>query len=289
MAGNDGQVANAPAGFWKIRHAVIGLGVVALIVLLVGRGCSGESEDETASSASGDKAVPKQAIVVQIPGSQWPGQHYAPAQPPYPSTGYPQQQPAYGVPAQPYGQQQPAYGVPAQPYAQQQPAYGVPVQPYTQQQPSYGVPAQPGYSAPAANNPWTMQQQAPAYGYGGQYLPVQPQQGMQQAPQWGRPQREQPVYTQPPGTLQYRPLDEQSSAAQQSRPAQPVVRGGWPSAPYDHLSGSSFGATPGGWSGYPYSGGYPGYYGGVPYALPGGYTGWPGVTGYPGAGWPLGW
>jgi hypothetical protein len=92
------------------------------------------------------------------------------------------------------------------------------------------------------------------------------------------------VYTQPPGSGQYRPLDEKPRTAQQRRSAAPTTATGWSSAPYDRRSGSSFG---GNGTSQPYSGGSPGYYGGTPYGAPAYGGGWPGGgLGYPGAGYP---
>jgi hypothetical protein len=280
MADNGKQAATQPAGFWKIRHAGMGLGALLLVIVVV-RSCGGDAEDERFEAESGN-AVPRQAIAVKIPAPQWQGQ-YPPAQQQQPAYGYPaqQQQPAYGTPAQ---QQQPAYGYPAQ---QQQPAYGYPAQ---QQQPAYGTPAQqqqqPAYGYPAQQlqqqrqlpatdpgNPWAVQQ--PAYSY-----------GAQQTQQWGQTRRQPPVYSQSPGSGQYRPLDEKPHTAQQRRrSAAPTAATGWPSAaPYDRLSGSSFGGAGGT---YPYTGSYPGYYGGTSYGAPAYGGGWPGGgLGYPGAGWP---
>jgi hypothetical protein len=222
---------------------------------------------------------------VQSPAYGYPQQQQQPAygypQQQQPAYGYPQQQqqqPAYGYPQQ--QQQQPAYGYPQQ--QQQQPAYGYP----QQQQSAYGYSAQPSvaqppqYTATDPQNPWTMQQQ-PAYGYG-----VQP------APRWGEPQRQQPVYAQPPGGSQYRPLDQGlGSNGQQSRtaPAAAPPATVWSAAPYDRRAGTSFGSGTAGASAYPYGTAHPGYYGATPYGVPGGYgTGWPGI-GYPGIGWPMVW
>ena len=249
MADNGKQAATQPAGFWKIRHAGMGLGALLLVIVVV-RSCGGDAEDERFEAESRN-AVPRQAIAVKIPAPQWQGQ-YPPAQ---------QQQPAYGYPAQ--QQQQPAYGYPAQ--QQQQPAYGYPAQQLQQQR---QLPAtEPG-------NPWAVQQ--PAYSYGAQRAP--------QTRQWGQTRRQPPVYTQPPGSGQYRPLDEKPRTAQQRRSAAPATATGWPSAPYDRRSGSSFG---GNGTSYPYSGSSPGYYGGTPYGVPAYGGGWPGGgLGYPGAGYP---
>jgi hypothetical protein len=244
----------------------MGLGALLLVIVVV-RSCGGDAEDERVEAESGD-AIPRTSIAVKIPAPQWQGQ-YPPAQPQaHQAPAYPQQQqPAYGYPAQ--QQQQPAYGYPAQ--QQQQPAYGYPAQ--QQQQPAYGYPAQQlqqQRQLPATDpgNPWAVQQ--PAYSYGAQ--PPQTQ-------QWGQTRRQPPVYSQPPGSGQYRPLDEKSHRAQQSRSAAAVR----PAAPYDRRAGSSFG---GDGSSYPNSGAYPGYYGGTPYggAYGGGWSG--GGLGYPGAGWP---
>jgi hypothetical protein len=277
------EAATQPAGFWKIRHAVMGLGALLLVIVMV-RSCGGDGVDETVEVES-DGAVPRQAIAVKIPPDpQWQGQ-YAPPPQGYQGPAAPQQQqPGYGYPPQ---QQQPGYGYPAQ----QQPGYGYPPQqqpptrgyPAQQQQPGYGYPAQqqpPAYGYPAqqlrqqgqlpsadAGNPWAVQQQ-PAYGYGA-------------PPQWGETQRQPLLYSQPPGSGQYRPLDEKPQTAEQRRSA-PAT--GWTTAPYDRPSGSSFGGNAG--SGYPYAGGYPGYYGGARYGVPGYGTGWSGGPTYPGAGWP---
>ncbi len=315
MTANGGQtIPQQQVGFWKIRHAVIGMAVLGLVTLLVVRGCGGD-EDEPEHEKSGDDA-PRQAVAVQVPAGQWPGQYPA-AQQPYGAPGYPQQQqpayryqqqqPDYGTRQQPaygYQQQQPAYGTQQQPaygYQQQQPAYGTQQQPtygYQQQQPVYGAQQQPAYG---------YQQQQPAYGYAQQgaaqpQYPVTdpnnpwatqlPGYGQQaQAPQWGQTQRQQPVYIiQVPGGSQYRPLDEQSrdSSRSTTAPAAPPV---WTPRPYDRRGGSSFGGNGSGAGAYPYGGAYGGYYG-APYGLgtvPGGYgSGWP-TVGYPGTGWPMIW
>ena len=153
-----------------------------------------------------------------------------------------------------------AYGYPAQQQGQQ-PAYGYPAQQFQQQR---QLPAtDPG-------NPWAVQQ--PTYSYGAQRAP--------QAQQWGQSRSQPPVYSQPPGSGQYRPLDEKSHRSQQSSSSTTsAVR---PAAPYDRRAGSSFGGNEGGAS-YPYSGAYPGYYGGTPYGVPAYGGGWPaGGLGYPG-------
>jgi hypothetical protein len=264
MTANGGQtIPQQQVGFWKIRHAVIGMAVLGLVTLLVVRGCGGD-EDEPEHEKSGDDA-PRQAVAVQVPAGQWPGQYPA-AQQPYGAPGYPQQQ----QPAYRYQQQQPDYGT------RQQPAYG-----YQQQQPAYGYAqqgaAQPQYPVTDPNNPWATQ--LPGYGQ------------QAQAPQWGQTQRQQPVYiNQVPGGSQYRPLDEQSrdSSRSTTAPAAPPV---WTPRPYDRRGGSSFGGNGSGAGAYPYGGAYGGYYG-APYGLgtvPGGYgSGWP-TVGYPGTGWPMIW
>jgi len=266
MTDNDKQTASQAAGFWKIRHAGMGIGAL-LLVIVVMRSCGGDAEDERFESRSGD-GVPRQAIAVKIPAPQWQGQ-YPPVQQQIreaPPAYAQQQQPAYGYPAQ--QQQQPAYGYPTQ--QQQQPAYGYPAQ-QQQQQPAYGYPAQPlqqQRQLPATDpgNPWAVQQ--PAHSYGAQRAP--------QAQQWGQTRRPPPVYSQPPGSGQYRPLDEKPRSAQQQGGSAAAVR---PAAPYDRRSGSSFG---GNGSAYP-SGAYPGYYGGAPYGVPAYGGGWPaGGLGYPG-------
>ena len=240
MTDNGKQSATQAAGFWKLRHAGMGLGAL-LLVIVVMRSCGGDAEDERFKAESGD-AAPRHAIAVKIPAPQWQGQ-YPPAQ----------QVPAY--PTQ--QQQQPAYGYPAQQLQQQQPAYGYPAQ---QRQQQRQLPAtDPG-------NPWAVQQ--PAYSDGAQRAP--------QTRQWGQTRRQPPVYSQPPGSGQYRPLDEKPRRAQQGSSA-PAVR---PAAPYDRRSGSSFGGND---TAHPYSGAYPGYYGGTPYGVPAYGGGWPGGgLAYPG-------
>ncbi len=221
--------APAPAGFWKVRHAVIGLGVLAAVILLMVRGCGDEEPEQQANSGT-DK--PRQAIVVQIPASQWPAPQQALQQPPAPP------QPGYGY-----------------------------VQPQV-------VAPQPQAPVSNGSNPWAVPTR-PRSSYG--------QYGTQQ--QWGQPQRRQPQYAQPSTGSQYRPLEPETTTQAPSAPAVqqpvPVYR---PMAPYDRLSGSSFG-TPG----YPYGGAYPGYYGQGVYGAPGGVygPGWPGVT--PGIGYPGYW
>ena len=249
MTDNGKQTATQSAGFWKIRHAVMGLGTLLLAIVVL-RSCGGDAEDERFEAQSGD-GVPRQAIAVKIPPPQWQGQY-----PPVQQQGQPQ--PGYVYPGQQQGQQ-PAYGYPAQQQGQQ-PAYGYPAQQLQQQR---QLPAtDPG-------NPWAVQQ--PAYSYGAQRAP--------QAQQWGQSRSQPPVYSQPPGSGQYRPLDEKSRRSQQSSSTTSAVR---PAAPYDRRAGSSFGGNGGGAS-YPYSGAYPGYYGGTPYGVPAYGGGWPaGGLGYPG-------
>ncbi|MCO6411847.1 MAG: hypothetical protein J5I92_03800 [Thiogranum sp.] len=305
--GEQHAAAPAPAGFWKIRHAVIAAVVLGLFTLLVVKSCDGDAEDDS-SRGSADKALPRQGIAVQRPEPGWAGQ-YAPAQP-QPGYGYPQQPPGYNVPPQPgYGYpqpQQPAYGGAQQPgygYSQQQqqpayggaqpPAYGYPQSQqqtgygYPQQQPGYSVQPPPAYATVDPDNPWATQQHRP-YGYSAQVAPPA------QQPRWGESQPQQPVYTQLPGAGQYRPLEETQRAPAQSKPAAQVPATVWPAAPYDRRAGSSFGSTDS--SGYPLAGGYPGYYAGAPYGYgapgiwPGRFgAGWPGGAGYPGVGWPMGW
>jgi hypothetical protein len=268
----QGTQANSapPAGFWKLRHAVIGLGVLMLMVILMARGC-GDDEPEKQGKPEGAD-MPRQGVVVQIPASQWPPQQ-APVQTPAPQQpgyGYmPQQQPGYGYAQQQqpgYGytqQQQPGYGY----TQQQQPGYG-----YTQQQPGYGYTQQ----QPAADgsNPWSVQTQ-PAYGYG--------QPGNQQ---WGQQQPQRPQYTQlPPGGSRYRPLESEETHSAPPRPAQQPVQRYYPAAPYDQPGGSSFAAPA-----YPYAGTYPGYYGGAGvYGVPGAGAGYGYLPGYPGSVPALGW
>jgi len=140
------------------------------------------------------------------------------------------------------------------------PAAQVPVQ---SAPPQYIVPRVQQSFAPAPDdsNPWAVRTGPQNYG---QY----------RSQQWGPPEPRRPQYMQPSTGSQYRPLDTESKAGTSRAPvAQQPMQGYWPLAPYDRLSGSSFGA-----SGYPYGGAYPGYYGdpGRVYA-----PGWP-ATGWPG-------
>ncbi|MFQ5644193.1 MAG: hypothetical protein ACE5FQ_10925 [Thiogranum sp.] len=226
MAADNGEQATVQQpGFWKPRHAVIG-GAVLLLLILAVRSCGGDADDaKVAGSESGDE-TPRQAIVVQIPASQWP----------------PQAAPAPGG----------------------QPAYQPPV---------YVQPQAPLPSADSGN-PWAVQRQQPAADAGGRNTGRQAQ-----SRGWGQPQPQRPRYSQPPGTGQYRPLDEQQSrAGSRSAPTvAPPPLPAWPAAPYDRPAGSSFGAN----GASPYAGAYPGYYGAAPYVGPGGYGGrWPGAYGY---------
>ncbi len=246
MTDDGKQTATAttqPAGFWKIRHAVIGFGVLLLVIVAI-RSCGEEAGEEQVEAESED-AKPRQAVVVEIPATP----QGLPQ--PYQQPVYPQQQPAYGYPPQ------------QQPY-QQQPAYGYPSQ------------QQPQFPATSPDNPWAIQQQ-PAYSYGSRPAPS--------AQQWGQTQREQPLYTQPPGTGQYRPLEDsrrahQAGVPQQAAPAQQQLY-----QPYDRRSGSSFGGSNTGTYPGVGAGTYPGYYGGT-YGAPGVPYGWPGSTGYGGVPWP---
>lgn len=104
----------------------------------------------------------------------------------------------------------------------------------------------------ASGNPWAVQTQPREYG---QY----------RSQQWGQPQPRQPRYVQPPAGPQYRPLEPEPTAGTPQAPVAPQpIQGYRTVAPYDRLSGSSFG-TPS----YPYGGAYPGYYGPGPYGAPG--------------------
>lgn len=210
----------APAGFWKPRHAVIGLGALAVLVMLMMRAC-GDDEPQRHSDQA-DK--PRQAIIVQIPASQWPAQ-----QPP-----------------------------PPQPTAPPQTGYG------------YAPAQRPQPPVSTEGNPWAVQTRPQNY-------------ERYRSEQWGQPQPKPPRYVQPSTGAQYRPLEQESTArAPQAPVVQQPIQGYRPIAPYDRLSGSSFGPPS-----YPYGGAYPGYYAPGMYGAPGGgaYTpGWPGVG--PGIGWP---
>ncbi len=304
---NSKQLTTQPTGFWKIRHAVIGLGALLLVIVAI-RGCGEDAEDEKVGAESG-AGIPRQAIAVKIPAPEWHRQYSSEQQQAYrppglrqqqqPGYGYPQQQqPAYGYPQQPQQQQQPAYGYPQQPQQQQQPAYGYPQQPQQPQQPSYGYPKQQPQQPQQqpAYGYGQQQPQQPAYGYPAQPLQQQPQMpaadpgnpwavqqqpgsGRATQPQWGRSQREPSLYYQPSGSGQYRPLDEKPHTPQQK----PSVAASRPMAPYDRRAGSSFGESDGT---YPSGGAYPGYYGTAPYGGVSPYGGWTGGPGgYPGVGY----
>jgi hypothetical protein len=296
MAARDGhEVRQQNAGFWRIRHAIIGVAVIGFVVLLMMRSCGDESEQGDESLRSGD-AAPRQAVAVPVQ--------------PWPPTGYPQrgqggyaQQPGYGYAqgVQP-GYQQPGYGQqPGQAYGQQpdarygqgQPGYdyapaGTPGYGYQQAQPSYGYAQQPRggyqYSSPDPDNPWATR--VPTYGQYSQYG-TQGWGQERQSEQWGRPQRQAPVYMQPPGGNQYRPLDEDQYS--RSRSATSPVPQSRATLPYDRRGGSSFGEGGNQPGGYPSGSMYGGYYSvppGAPGVWSGGWgTGWPGV-GYPTIGWP---
>lgn len=119
-----------------------------------------------------------------------------------------------------------------------------------------------------STNPWSTRQRTHSQSY-----------GSSQGQAWGQPQRNRPQsYTQTPATgSQYRPLDQPQAVAPAPRPA-PRTQTYYPVAPYDSLSGSSFGTQP-----YPYGGVYPGQYGAGAYGVPGGVYA-PGAA--PGLGWP---
>lgn len=243
MATQGGQAnSGTSAGFWKIRHVAFGLGGLGLLIVLMVRSCGGDESDKQA--AGDDDNLPRQAIVVQIPASQWPSQAAPPVQSPVP------QQPAYG-----YIPQQQDYG-----YAPRQQA-----------------PLQPQVPADNGGNPWAVPGRSYGYGQSGGYR--QPA-----SPQWGQqlqPQRPQQQYAQPQqGGARYRPLEEPEDREAAARKLPEPVQGYYPVAPYDRPAGSSF-STPenpygggyGGYSGY-YS---PGLYGpGSAYGLPPGgpASGW---------------
>lgn len=233
-------------GFWKPRHALIGLAVVMGVVLLV-RACGGESGEDSqqpvAEAGAGDSAAP--VTQAPPPAQQWP--QYPPAQQqftqPYPA--YP-----YTVPAQP--QARPPAQMPSSdtgnPWAVRgnasTPAYNLPNQ------------AQPG----GQNSGWGQpQQQRPAY--------TQPQGSAQY-----RPLAEQPA----------QPRQSQQAPVVQV----PVPVTTWPAYPYDRPAGSSYGDNPpqspymGVYPGGVYPGAGYGYPGGGLYGVPGygtrlpGYPGW---------------
>ena len=128
---------------------------------------------------------------------------------------------------------------------------------------------QPATPAAPSSNPWSTRTNPQSYGS------PQPQ-------HWGQPQRSQPQsYRQrPAASSQYRPLEQPQVAAPAPVPVRPAPQQQlyYPAAPYDSLSGSSFGRPA-----YPYGGAYPGQYGAGAYGVPGGVYA-PG--GVPGIGWP---
>ena len=111
-AGSGEQTTSQQQGFWKPRHAAIGVGVLLLVIFAV-RSCGGDADDETVANSESGENIPRQAIVVQIPATQWPPVQVAPAgqqfyQPPV----YAQPQPALPTadPENPWAvRQQPAY------------------------------------------------------------------------------------------------------------------------------------------------------------------------------------
>ncbi|TCK18531.1 hypothetical protein DFR30_1809 [Thiogranum longum] len=134
-------------------------------------------------------------------------------------------------------------------------------------QPQYITPPQPRPQPVEtdSSNPWAVKTQPERYG---QY----------RTQQWGQPEPPRPQYTQPATGSRYRPLDPVPAAQPRAPVAQQAVPLYRPVAPYDRLSGSSFGtpAYP------PYGGrGYPGYY---PAAPGGAYA-----PAWPGMGWPGYW
>ncbi len=233
----------APAGFWKLHHLVIGL-VVLVVLVMMFRAC-GSDEDEAEVSATGDKEQPRQAIAVQVPATQLPSQPSV-----VPPAGLQSQQPGYGYAPQ-VAPQQYAPQVAPQGYAPQ-------VAPQV---------LQPSQPAVPSSNPWSTRTQPQSY-------------GNYQSQHWGQSQRNrQQSYVQQPGTSQqYRPLEQPQAAAPAARPVAPQPQVVYPAAPYDSLSGSSFGNRV-----YPYGGAYPGQYGAGAYGVPGGIYA-PGVA--PGLGWP---
>ncbi|HHH43759.1 MAG TPA: hypothetical protein ENK49_06445 [Gammaproteobacteria bacterium] len=180
------------------------------------------------------------------------------------------------------GDEKPRQAIVVQIPADQWPRQGVP--PVSGQQ-VYQPPVyvQPQAAPPSADpgNPWAVRQ-SPAATAGRRSSSRQRQSGS-----WGQPQQQRPQYVQPPGSGQYRPLNESPRKARENQRAAPVPVApapppAWPVAPYDRPAGSSFGEN----GANPWAGAYPGYYGAAPYAGPGGYAGrWPGGGygyGYPG-------
>lgn len=128
----------------------------------------------------------------------------------------------------------------------------------------YAPPAAP--AAPpvtTSSNPWSTRARPRSY-------------GSYQSQQWGQTQQSRPQsYSQLPGSgAQYRPIEQPQIVAPVRPAPQPQMY--YPAAPYDSLTGSSFGNRV-----YPYGGGaYPGHYAPGTYGMPGGIyapgMGWPG-------------
>ena len=251
--------------FGKFRHVTLG-SVLTVMVLLMMSACSDDDDMEQQVESQADK--PTEAAVVNMPPTQWQGQYL-----PQPYVAPPVRQPRVAAPVtgnpwavqtqpQSYGQRPyQQWGQPqSRPQQYVQPQYAQPqyVQPqYAQQQQAQQQYVQPQYVQPQYVQPQYVQ---PQY--------VQPQYGQ---PQYGQPQYGQPQYGQP----QYRPLEPETAVETPRAPAvQQPVQSYQPVAPYNRLSGSSFG-TPG----YPYGGGaYPGSYGSGLYGAPAGIyaPAWPG-------------
>jgi hypothetical protein len=142
MAAGNGEQTTSQQGFWKPRHAAIGVGVLLLVIFAV-RSCGGDTDEETVDISESGENIPRQAIVVQIPATQ----------PQRPVQVAPGGQQFYQPPV--YVQPQPALPTadPGNPWAvRQQPAYSYEKRsaPQQSQAPGWGrqQPQRPQYAQP---------------------------------------------------------------------------------------------------------------------------------------------
>lgn len=230
------QTPPPSAGFWKIRHLVIGGGAIVLIVMLMLRACGSDDADQEA--AQDEKNLPRQAVVVQIPASQWPPQQ-APVQV-QPQVLQPQvpQQPGYGYIPQPL--QPPPVNEGSNPWAVQRP-----------QSYDYGQSGAAQWGQAQRQRAPQPQQYAPTPAAGGRYRPLDEGTAQRAVPQ---PQPQPQVQGYRPLAPYDRPAGSSFGAAPQAYP----YAGGYPG-----YYGGAYGVPVN-----PYTPGYPG-------VVPG--AGWPGV------------
>lgn len=222
-AGSGEQTASQRQGFWKPRHAVIGAGVLLLVIFAV-RSCGGDDEEKAAKLEMGDPP-PRQAIAVQIPASQRPARVAPGAQQSY-------QPPVYDVP-----QPQPALpsADPGNPWAvRQQPA------------PNYGSRNVPQRSPTSG---WGRQQtQRPQYSQPPGTARYRP---LDEKPRASRESRSVPVAPAP--VRPAAPYDRRSGSSFGNNGANPYAGG------YPGYYGTTPYVGPGGYGGY--GAGLPGNYG----------------------------